>query len=116
MVEDLKAITKTYDLILWSIPQVVKFPRSHRFVLGERIENNLYELLEELIEAKYSKDKISVLRQANLRLEKIRYQIRIAKDLKFMALSSYEYAAKNINEIGNLIGGWIKQQGNKQNE
>jgi hypothetical protein len=27
-----------------------------------------------------------------------------------MALNSYEYAAKNINEIGNLIGGWIKQQ------
>ena len=110
MAEDLKVVTKIYDFILWTIPQVVKFPRSHRFVLGEKIENNLYDLLEEIIEAKYTKDKAIKLREANLRLEKIRYQIRIAKDLKFIGLNSYEYAAKNINEIGNLIGGWLKQQ------
>jgi hypothetical protein len=30
-------ITKTYDLILWSCHYTGKFPRNHRFVLGERI-------------------------------------------------------------------------------
>ena len=34
-------ITKTYDLILWSCNHTGKFPRNHRFVLGERIERNL---------------------------------------------------------------------------
>ena len=28
-------ITKTYDLILWSCNHTSKFPRNHRFVLGE---------------------------------------------------------------------------------
>ena len=42
-------ITKTYDLILWSCNHTSKFPRNHRFVLGERIERNLYGLLETLI-------------------------------------------------------------------
>ena len=45
-------ITKTYDLVLWSCNHTSKFPRSHRFVLGERIERNLYHLLETLIQAK----------------------------------------------------------------
>jgi hypothetical protein len=36
-------ITKTYALILWSCNHTGKFPRNHRFVLGERIEWNLWQ-------------------------------------------------------------------------
>jgi hypothetical protein len=39
------AVTKTCDLILGSRNHRSKFPRNHRFVLGERIERNLYALL-----------------------------------------------------------------------
>jgi len=35
---ELVVITKTYDLIFWSCNHTGKFPRKHRFVLGERIE------------------------------------------------------------------------------
>ena len=35
--EELTVITKTYDLILWSCNHTSKFPRNHRFVLGELI-------------------------------------------------------------------------------
>ena len=52
--QELTVITKTYDLILWSCH---KFPRNHRFVLGERIERNLYDLLEILIRAKYTRNR-----------------------------------------------------------
>jgi hypothetical protein len=51
--EELTVITKTYDLILWSCNHTGKFPKNHRFVLGERIERNHYDLLETLIQAKY---------------------------------------------------------------
>ena len=51
--EELVVITKTYDVILWSCNHTSKFPRNHRFVLGGRIECNLYDLLEILIRAKY---------------------------------------------------------------
>ena len=45
--EELVIITKTYDFILWSSNHTGKFPRNHRFVLGERIERNLYDVLEQ---------------------------------------------------------------------
>ncbi len=54
-------ITKTYDLILWSCNHTSKFPRNHRFVLGERIERNLYGLLETLIAAKYTRNRQRLL-------------------------------------------------------
>jgi hypothetical protein len=44
--QELAVIRKTYDLVKWSCGHTSKFPRSHRFVLGERIEGNLYDLLE----------------------------------------------------------------------
>ena len=62
-------ITKTYDLILWPCNHTSKFPRNHRFVLGERIERNLYWILETLIRAKYTKNRQRLLEDANLALE-----------------------------------------------
>jgi hypothetical protein len=51
--QELIVITKTYDLILWSCNHTSQFARNHRFVLGERIERNLYGLFETLIAAKH---------------------------------------------------------------
>src|SRR5262245_48907010 len=42
----LAVITNTYDLILCACHHISRFPRNHRFVLGERIERHLYDLLE----------------------------------------------------------------------
>ncbi len=65
--QELIVITKTYDLILWSCNHTSRFPRNHRFVLGEQIERNLYSLLETLIAAKYSKNRQRLLEDANRR-------------------------------------------------
>src|SRR5438309_6027552 len=104
--QELIVITKTYDLILWSCHHTSRFPRNHRFVLGERIERNLYDLLEILIQAKYTRNRQILLERANLTLEILRFQMRLAKDLQCLKTNSYAFAAKAIDEIGKLIGGW----------
>ena len=109
--EELIVISKTYDLILWSCNHTSRFPRNHRFVLGERIERNLYHLLETLIRAKYSKPRQRLLEEANLALEILRFQMRLAKDLQCLKVNSYGFAAKAIDEIGRLVGGCLKSRG-----
>lgn len=106
--EELVVITKTYDLILWSCGHTSRFPRNHRFVLGERIERNLYGLLETLIRARYSVARQPLLDEANLALEILRFQIRLAKDLQCLKTESYAFAAMAIDDIGRLVGGWRK--------
>ncbi len=95
-------ITKTYDLIRWSCNHTSRFPRNHRFVLGERIERNLYGLLKTLITAKYTKNRQRLLEEANLNLEILRFQMRLAKDLQCLKAESYAFAAKSIDQIGRL--------------
>jgi hypothetical protein len=103
--EELVVITKMYDLVLWSCHHTSRFPRNHRFVLGERIERQLYDLLETLIQAKYRRERSTLLDNANLRLEILRFQLRLAKDLQCRKFKSYEFASRAVDEIGRLLGG-----------
>jgi hypothetical protein len=64
--QELPVIRKTYELVLWSCGHTSKFRRSHRFVLGERIERNLYDLLETLIKARYTREQHGLLGQAKV--------------------------------------------------
>lgn len=111
--QELVVITKTYDLILWSCNHTSRFPRNHRFVLGERIERNLYDLLETLIQAKYTRQRQDLLGKCNLILEILRFQMRLAKDLQCLKVNSYGFAAKGIDEIGRMVGGWLQSGGSK---
>src|SRR5262245_22040559 len=79
--EELVVITKTYDLTLWSCNHTGKLPRNHRFVLGERIERNLYDLLEILLRAKYTRQWQELLEQANLTSEIRRFQMQQPRPL-----------------------------------
>jgi hypothetical protein len=73
-----------------------------------RIEDTLLDLLEVLIEARYQRQNASTLDRANVLLERFRFQMRLAKDLKVLALNSFEFQAKSVDEIGRMIGGWRK--------
>lgn len=101
-------VTKTYDLTLWILPKLAKFPRDQRFLLGDRIENMLLDILEDLIDATYTKEKMNILRRANLKLEKLRFMVRMANDMHYINIGSYEYVSRGINEVGKMVGGWIK--------
>lgn len=106
-------LTQIYDFLLYLIQQISKFPKNQRYNLGERIENIALDVFESIVEALYSKDKILVLRRANLALEKIRILIRLAKDLQLINLHRYEVMTKMLHELGADLGGWIKQQKSK---
>lgn len=103
-------LTLTYDLLLYTVPQLVKFPRSQKFVLADRLQNSLTDLLQLLIEAWYTRDerKRATLERANLEIEKIRYLVRLAKDLHCLDLRRYELIAGKLNEIGQQTGAWLK--------
>ncbi len=67
MPDEVAAVTQTYQLTLWTVPQVSTVPRDHRFGLGDRIVSQLYDLLEPLVEASYTTDKGGLPKRANLK-------------------------------------------------
>ncbi len=108
---ELPIIQKTYDLIKWYIPILNRLPREHRFTLGDRIINNLYDLLEGLIKARYAKkDKLAQLQLLNTQIDILRYQTRLLFDFQLISAQRYQYINQQLNDIGMYLGGWIKQQ------
>jgi hypothetical protein len=105
------AIEAHYQLLNWLIPTVDKFPRAQRFLLGDRIQATALDVLEALIEATYTRDRRAHLACANLGLEKLRFFMRLAHEQRHLDLRRYEHAARAIDEVGRLVGGWAKASG-----
>ena len=106
-----QAVPKLYDVILWLMGRVEKFPRFQKFTLGDRTVNISLDTLDLLIEATYTRQRVPLLRKANVQLEKLRFLICLCHDFKLISAKQYAYISNEINEVGKLIGGWIKSQG-----
>lgn len=107
---ELPIIQKTYDLILWYVPVINRLPRDFKFTLGERIATALYDLLDNLIEARYMTKKLARLEAINTSLDRLRFQTRLLRDFKLIDAQRYERASKLINAVGTDLGSWIRQQ------
>jgi hypothetical protein len=113
-VEELPIIQKTYDLIKWYVPILNRLPRSYKFTLADRMINELYDLLSDLVMARYAQEKLVYLESVNCKLDILRYQTRLLFEFRAVAVHRYEYAGKLIDEIGVDLGGWIKHQSQRQ--
>ena len=76
----------------------------------------MLDLLELLIEAKYSKDKQGILNQVNTKIEVLRFQLRLAKDLKAFSEKTFWNSIEQLIEIGQQVGGWLKKSQSRSKE
>lgn len=106
-------VQKMYDLLKFTIPVLNKFPRSQKFTLADRIQNQLSDLLDLYIEAYYlpAAQKKDLLSKANISLEKCRHYFRLCYDLGIFDSIKYHEFAQRLHEIGRMTGGWLKSLG-----
>jgi hypothetical protein len=103
-------VTKWYAYAKWVLERVEGFPKSQRFILGQRLSNHVLDVLELLVKASYARDKGDLLRQANDGIEMTRWIVRMAHDRKLLAPKQFEFSAVALNECGRMVGGWIKSR------
>ena len=87
-------------------------PKHERFSIYERSENIIIDILELVLEASYaSKDrKGALLEKASVKLNIIRFFIRLMKESKTLDLKKYTLLQEILDEIGRMLGGWIRSQ------
>lgn len=104
------AVEGAYQLVLWLIPVLNGFPRNQKFQLGDRLQTTALDVMDTLIEAAYTRDRVALLQRANLGLEKLRFWVRLAKDLHLLDMRRYEHAARLIDALGRQVGGWRRAE------
>ena len=73
-----------------------------------RIQGTALDVLEQLIEATYTHARERQLGLANLGIEKLRFLFRLSVDLRYLDKRRYEHAARALDDIGRLVGGWMR--------
>ncbi len=102
------ALEALHVFLAWAAPVVEGFPRGLKFMLGDRIAQTGLDALERLIEATYDRERARPLQAANLAIEKLRHLFRLAFTLHCIDERRYEHAARQLDDIGRLIGAWKK--------
>jgi len=101
---------KTYDFLLWLIPLTLKFPKSQRFLLAERLSGMALDFYDLIIAAvQQPQGQAQKLDEADRLLTKIRLYVRLSHDLECLSLGQYEHAARSMDELGRLLGGWKRK-------
>jgi hypothetical protein len=94
--------------MVWLTSALTKFPKEQRFRLAARIEASLYSFHDHILRAARAGQRRSRLMEADLELEKLRVYLRLAQDTRCLSFKQYEHAARMVNEVGKLLGGWLK--------
>ena len=104
-------LTQTYDLLMWLLPRSMKFPKSHRFVLTQRLQNAVLDFQELLFvaNAHAGQDRLQHLRDADAHLNQVRLYLRIAHQSEWLTAAQFEHVSKLVAEVGRLLGGWLRQ-------
>lgn len=103
-------LVQTYEFLKMMIGVMKHFPRDQKFLLADRMQNQISDILELFIEAYYvsGSSKKGKLLEANVQIEKLRYYVRLCYELGYYNSSKYGSVMEKLQEIGRMNGGWIK--------
>ena len=102
--------TKTFDFTSWLLGATNHFPRSQRFYVTKRLLDAALDFQELLVDAnnRRGRARLSKLDLADAELDKVRLYLRLAFRWKWLDQGKYGHGARQVTEIGKLLGGWKK--------
>ncbi len=105
--DELLVLQKCEDLTAWLFNHTGRWPKAARFTLTQRLENHALDLLEMLVQARYQpKRRALLLSEVNLRLERMRFLSRIARNARIESRRGYESTVRQLDEVGRMVHGW----------
>ncbi len=84
--------------------------KQDKYTIWQRAETLVLELVEGILWASQlsKKEKGQVLDRVSIKLNLLRVFLRLMKDLKILDTKKYISFEKPVDEIGRMLGGWIK--------
>ncbi len=107
---DIPIFKKSYDLYKDFYNLRLSVPKQDRYTLWQKCESLLIEVLEGiLLASQQSKsEKLPTLEKTSVKLNFLRVCIRLMKDIKAIDSKKYIIIEANLDEIGRMLGGWIR--------
>ncbi len=112
---DIPILKKTYELYSTFHEYRKVVSKADRFTVYERSENLIVDLIELFLEAGYTKssNKSAILEKASIKLNTLRFFVRLMKETRVFDLKKYTTLQVIIDEIGRMLGGWIRSEASR---
>ena len=112
---DMPIFKKTYDLYKTFYAYRLSVPKQDRYTIWQKCEGLLLEVLEAILLAsqQFKSEKVPTLENASVKLNLLRVFIRLMKDVKALDPKKYVIIEANLDEIGRMLGGWLKSMKEK---
>ena len=107
---DLLIRQRTEAMIEYCYTAVAHFPRSEKPALGLELRQTVWRLLRLIVIANKRYHKKTTMQDIDAELDLLRSQVRLGHALGHIPPTRYEHWARLNDEIGRLLGGWIKSQ------
>lgn len=103
-------LKKTIDLYKEFYQYLKTFPKKDQYVLGKRCEEHMISFMELLLSAVslYKQEKKAKLLEANNKFDLLKVLLRMAREFKMLDNKKYLSLEEKIQEIGRMLGGWIR--------
>jgi len=107
---DIPIFKKAYELYKFLHAIRNGIAKQDRYTIFLRCENLNLKVVEGILEASRLSQikKLPVLEKTSLKLNFLRFFIRLMKDVKSINLKQYAQLEERIDEIGRMLGGWIR--------
>ena len=102
---------KYVDLIEYGYKLLIKYPKYEKYALVSEIRRNMYQSLKYILYANKITNKYNRLDILNILDAEIATQsffVRFSYKNKYINTSNYYEWSKRLEEIGKILGGWIK--------
>lgn len=107
---DIPIFKKSYDLYKEFYTLRLAVPKQDRYTLWQKCESLLIDVLEGIIFASQQSkfEKLPTLEKTSVKLNFLRVCVRLMKDVKAIDGKKYILIEASLDEIGRMLGGWIK--------
>ncbi len=106
--EDLIIYQKVYDFMGYFFPIVERFPKFEKFALCSQLKNCVLDIARLIIRANKSRYRKAILYEIDIKLEELKMLVRFSHQRKYLSMKSWEHSTRLLEEVGRLLGGWIK--------
>ena len=97
----------TYDVLLRTMHAISHFPREYKYSLGEKIQNEMIELVISIYKANSNHNKREFLSSMQEQIQLIYLLLRISHDMKLMPTEKYAGIVEMIDEVASQAKGWL---------
>ncbi len=108
--QKMSILTKMEELDAYAHHCLLQFPKYERHVLCAEIRGSMTDALRYVIRAAKQYHKKTTLQDLDIQIEVMRSLIRKAHALKYISAHRYQVWSSHINEIGAMVGGWLKKE------